>query len=341
MNSFYANFGANESRNGQVQKALALRTLLHKRWHSQLRIIDVCSGVRQIWQLIRSFASDKMLCVSLGRNGIRAFAALYLIYRYVFPWNRGPRLYYFVVGGWLPQVARGSHLLRWLLLNMNSVFVETDELARQLRPMGIHAVVFPNFRSYQFQGAKDICDQGLSLCFCSRIRPDKGPLIALATLRELQSMGVSAILHFYGPIEPSFRRTFLDALAAAGPCAQYQGSYDDEFQAISIMRRYDFMMLPTSYPGECMPGAIVEAFSAATPVVTSRWLYMDEIVRDREDGFVVPLSDFVTIAAQELAAVIRKGNYLKYSASCLTAAQTKYSENAAAAILDEFSDFQA
>lgn len=339
MNECYlfANFGADDVRNGQVQKALALKKLFSSRFGFNFHPIDVSHNRKNLWQIFTQYESGSSFCVSLGRNGIRIFALVYLLTACIRFTQRPPKLFYFVVGGWIAQLATSSKLLLYFLKKVNAIFVETNGLAAELCMLGLNAIVFPNFRSKLYQQPKSLTNSPIRLCFCARIREDKGVFLAVDLAEKMRERGKQVILDFYGSIDSSVNAKFLAKLHDG--VIQYKGSYKSEEEAVDIMRGYDFLILPTSYPGECMPGAIVEAFCAATPVVTSNWLYMPEIVRHGRDGLVIDLAEFSHAAAEQLIGLLDSGSYASFSRESLTVAKQMYSEAAAQQILNDTRDF--
>jgi len=328
MTSFYffSNFGQLDSRNGQVQKALSISSLLQTVLNGRCQLIDVG---HHWWYLLRllHLASDCCVFGSLGRNGIRAFAIAYVCARAV-RFRRGRmRLYFFVVGGWIAELATRDPLIRSFLRSCSGVLVETQALANDLSSVGVRASVFPNFRILAEARPKAASENVLRLCFCSRIRADKGPIEAIALARELNARGWPTIIDFYGPCDAKFRQLFFDACQES--FVTYRGTYSDLESATQIMRAYDFLVLPTSYAGECVPGAVVEAFFAGTPVIVSDWRFMKEVVHDGQNGLVIPLPGFAETACRRVVDLLQNREYEHYSARAVQDAGERFSYQAA------------
>lgn len=60
---------------------------------------------------------------------------------------------------------------------------------------------------------------------------------------------------------------------------------------ISTLSKYVFMLFPTYYAGEGMPGAVLDGYIAGLPVIASNWHYNAEVVKDGETGFIFELKD--------------------------------------------------
>jgi glycosyltransferase involved in cell wall biosynthesis len=334
----FANLGSAEVRNGQVQKALALRSLLAERCAAAFRPIDVRKGPLSLLHILTGFSPQNVFCISLGQNGLRVFALIYALCCVLKGRQQRPVVVNFVVGGWLAQFAASRRWLLNFLQRVDTTFVETEGLAAELRALGVRTSVFPNFRMRLPGEAKSLSPDTIRLCFCSRIRRDKGPLLAIDLAERLNASGVSCSLDFYGVIETDISAEFSSRLR--GQVIRYLGSYRSEAEAIDIMSRYDFSILPTSYPGECVPGAVIESFCAGTPAIVSDWRFMREIVDHRVTGIVARLEHFTDDAATELHAILRAGKYPEMSRACLGVADRLYSPAAATKILDDLPRLQ-
>jgi glycosyltransferase involved in cell wall biosynthesis len=329
--SFFSNFSYPSVRNGQVQKALFLRTELQKLLGNHLTTIDTGGHEARILRLLVAYRKSSAIIVSLGKKGIFVFALLTFLLQAITPAGRRPRLFYFVVGGWIADSARRSSAILRFLRNCEAVFVEVNPLAKELSAMGVRAIVFPNFRSTVVAHSKTAAGSPLKLCFCSRIRADKGALLAIDLVRALRASGIEAALDFHGPIDDDFAEEFNSAVGGDG--IRYMGTYDSEREAVHILSKYDFMVLPTSYAGECMPGAVIESFCAATPVITSDWRFMMEIVDHERNGLVLPLGDFTESACKAIVRVMQEGLYETLSQQCLEDAHSRYSVGVAETLL--------
>ena len=138
------------------------------------------------------------------------------------------------------------------------------------------------------------------MLFAGRVRADKGVVDASLLVRSLQDVGVAATLDIYGPIEEEA------ALAAVvdHPGVSYRGVYETPSEAQTLMLDYDYLVLPTRYVGECMPGSVVEASFAGLPAVVSDWKALGEVVQHRSTGLVIPLEDFADLGARAIADVL-------------------------------------
>lgn len=118
--------------------------------------------------------------------------------------------------------------------------------------------------------------------FLSLVRPTKG-------IRELieagERLGEGITVGVYGPFLDGFSEQNFAGLKRV----RYRGVVAPG-EAISVLRNYDALVLPTYWQGEGYPGIIIEAYAAGIPVVTTRWLCIPEIV-DESCGILVQPRD--------------------------------------------------
>lgn len=311
---YLANFGGKSpALNGQVHKSLAVRRLLQQREPANLRSLDV--GISWLNTLTVLFlGKNDKLYVSLGRKGLVVVSTI-LFFRSLLGF-RLRNVTLVVVGGWLPEYAVSPVKRTMLVRCFSNILVETNSLQRELRSIGLDSDILVNFRfSEPFPSKELSSESGIHLVFCSRVTEDKGIFLAMELVQALAQQGITVTMDIYGPVAIEISERFKSALDLS-PRIDYKGTYEGEEQAVEILSDYDFLVLPTFYPGECMPGAVIESFCAGTPVITSDWRHMPELVENGVTGYVCQLSAFVN-EATEILCSITASSYKKLSLSCV------------------------
>ena len=59
-------------------------------------------------------------------------------------------------------------------------------------------------------------------------------------------------------------------------------------KAYSTLSKYDCMLFPTYWKGEGFPGVVIDAFIAGLPVIATDWNMNTEIIKEGENGFIIP-----------------------------------------------------
>lgn len=127
----------------------------------------------------------------------------------------------------------------------------------------------------------------------------KGGSIAFETLLQLEGMGIEAELIVCGSTPPKGvvheRMTIIPYL-----------DKNDARQSHEIEKLYataDFLILPTR--ADCAPNVFKEANAFGVPAITTNTGGVSDIVRDGENGYVLPLEAGGDVYAQLIAALYR------------------------------------
>lgn len=185
---------------------------------------------------------------------------------------------------------------RWVdYLNEFTVnWVESTSLVEQLEKQGVrNAAMLPNFKYINRQNARHpmVCADGVwHFCTFSRVTKSKGIEAAAATIEQLnaenRANGNKYYLSVYGQIEEGYQERFEEVLAES-PHVEYRGKVEPS-ESLSVLAGYDALLFPTSWKSEGMPGTIIDALVAGTPVLSSHWPFYEEMLADGVTGFSYP-----------------------------------------------------
>jgi len=131
---------------------------------------------------------------------------------------------------------------------------------------------------------------GPLLAFAGRIGRQKALEVALQALRE--AAGVSLLVAGDGPEREEMERRAAD-LGLAGR-VRFLGSLPRE-KVLELFRAADASLLSSAW--ENFPHTVVESLAVGTPVISTDVGGVAEIVRDRENGLLVPAGDPRALAA--------------------------------------------
>jgi glycosyltransferase involved in cell wall biosynthesis len=128
------------------------------------------------------------------------------------------------------------------------------------------------------------------LLFLSRVVPDKGPGVAIEALPLLDDLpGVT--LDIVGPGDERYLEELRRLARARGVARRVTiggPRFGDEKYA--RLAGAAAVVLPTTYPGEAYPAALVEALAVGTPVVASAWAGIPEMVAPGVNGALAPVA---------------------------------------------------
>ncbi len=235
----------------------------------------------------RAFFHCQTIIVLLAKNG-RTFLVPFLMFLNLF-FHR--QLYHDVIGGSMPsEVANHPFLIR-CMSGFRETWVETASMKKALYLLGIKRVkVLPNFKRLPIIKESEIGIRNkktyIFVTF-SRVLKEKGitdAIHAVTALNEKYGAG-TAILHVYGQIEREYVQEFQSLLQQYPFDVEYKGIAHPG-QSVSILRHGFMLLFPSVYPGEGIPGTIIDAFAAGLPVIATNWHFNAEMVDHGVTGYV-------------------------------------------------------
>ena len=168
-----------------------------------------------------------------------------------------------------------------------------DKQKVHFRPFGANFETIPPREIVEERKKSDCC----KLLFVGADWQRKGGDIAFETLLKLEEMGIQAELIVCGCTPPHMfsheRMTVIPFLDKS-----------DERQRKELEQLYltsDFLLLPTR--ADCTPMVLCEANAFGLPVVTTHTGGVPEVVRDGENGFVLPYSARGAAYAEVIAQI--------------------------------------
>lgn len=117
--------------------------------------------------------------------------------------------------------------------------------------------------------------------FVGQVKREKGVFEIIKALQGRKGWSCD----FYGPVVERDREEFAAAVSGSGNC-RYSGLIDPG-GVVETIAAYDLLLLPTRHIGEGYPAVILQAFAGGTPVVSTEWRSIPEIIDDGRTGLLV------------------------------------------------------
>lgn len=239
-----------------------------------------------LWQTFCAFRDCEHVFVLLSKKGRVFFYPLVTGLARLF--HR--RLYHDVIGGTLAQEAKETPSILRHLARFQVNWVEFQQMKTDLEALGLENVeVLPNFKRLNVLSPQDL-PQGSTAPYTftmfSRVCKTKGMTEAAEAVAAVNAQYGSPIaqLRIYGPVEEPYREEFSQVLARHEDCVRYMGCIPHD-QSVQVLRDSFMLLFPSVYPGEGMPGTIIDAFSAGLPVIATDWNYNAELVKNGVTGY--------------------------------------------------------
>lgn len=279
---------------GQTVKTNTLCEELRVRFpHREFVYVDMYRYKKRaipiLLQTLKAFIRCEHIFVLLSRNGRRFFFPLLTGLNRIF--HR--RLYHDVIGGALPGEAANSKSLQRQLNRFEVNWVEFAQMKEQLLELGVtNAEVLPNFKRLQILQPEDLTaeySEPFVFSMFSRVTREKGMTAAAEAVSQVnRTLGrTAATVHIYGPVEEGYREEFERILHTHDGCVRYMGCIPQD-QSVNALRSSFMLLFPSVYPGEGMPGTIIDAFSAGLPVIATDWHFNGELVQTGKTGYCYP-----------------------------------------------------
>ncbi len=181
----------------------------------------------------------------------------------------------------------------------------------------------------------------LRLLYLSNMIASKGYLDVLEAVRLLHGRGLALHADFAGRWSAEADRADFERRVEAGrlgAVVTHHGGVSDRARIKALHLQADVLLLPSYYPTEAQPLALIEALNAGTPVVVTRHAGIPEMVREGEEALFVPprAPEAVAAAVERLADYDR---WRGFSERARRRFETRYSPDAVRrrweALLDE------
>lgn len=283
--------------------------------------------------LIKVLLKSDLIIMLPANNGINVFARLLYFQKKIVH----KRVYYDVIGGWLTEAVKSNSRLKKMLSFFDGIFVETKSMYDNLTEQGFRNItILPNYKVLPALRSEELnynWNPPYPVCIFSRIVAEKGIEDAIQVITEINTEFGKEIysLDLYGACHPDYIERFNKIISNSPDYIRYKGVASPD-ESVSIVKNYYLLLFPTRFYTEGIPGTIIDAYAAGTPVVSSKWYSYADVIIEGKTGFCFEfgnIDNFKKILI-ELSKSIDKVNSLKNN--CLLEYQ-KYTEEAFISIL--------
>lgn len=288
--------------NGQTVKTkIVTEELQRQLGNEQVLKIDTHGGWKTLlkapFQVLKALSKSRNVIIFPAHNGLRVYAPLLAGFRCFY---KNKKLYYAVIGGWLPDFVKDRKRLAASLKKFDGIYVETKTMKTALDNMGFKNVyVMPNCKKLTVLSENELVypDKApYKLCTFSRVMREKGIEDAVNAVKKVNSeLGYTAYsLDIYGQVDDGQVEWFDNLKKQFPEYIRYGGLVSFE-KSVEVLKDYFALLFPTFYEGEGFAGTLIDAYSAGVPVIASDWKYNAELVNENT-GFIFPTGDLSVFA---------------------------------------------
>ena len=289
--------GDNEFYDGQTVKTKTItEELITKLGKNNIKIVDTYGWKKRSVSFFLECALLAKDCENViifpAHNGVKILVPLFNCINKIF--NR--KLYYIVIGGWLPDLIKNNKIVSKNLKSFNRIYVETNIMIEKLKEQGFSNVEYlPNFKRLKTIDDKQLNykqEKIYKLCTFSRVIKEKGIEDAIKSIENINSAVKENIytLDIYGPIEESYKKEFEKLESKFPEYIKYKGTIEYG-KSVETLKDYYLLLFPTLFKTEGIPGTIIDAYSAGIPVIAARWNSYSDIIDENKTGLTFELGN--------------------------------------------------
>lgn len=292
--------------------------------------------IRMLFQLIRNVRSSDVLIMLPAHNGVLVFSELLLRIK-----KKKTKLFYDVIGGWLPEKVSQIPKLLSNLKKMDEIWVETTTMANKLHDIGLNNVaVIPNFKmrdTVRTEMLPVFFQEPFPVCTFSRVMEEKGITAAIEAIETVNSKlkRTAVILDIYGPIAAQYAEHFAELLKSHAGCVAYKGVIEPR-ESSQTLRDYYALLFPTRFFTEGVPGTIIDAYAAGVPVIAAKWESFADIVVEGKTGVGYEFDDKQGLEENLLFACENPEQWNSMRPMCLEEAEKYRPEKVIEQLLNKF-----
>ena len=275
-----------ELLNGQTVKTKILTAELEKQLGlEQVLKIDTHGGKKALPKLFFKAISALRKCQNVvilpAHNGVRFFVPILTFFNRFYK----RKLFYAVIGGWLPKYLQDKPKLLKKLQKFDGIYVETNTMRVALEEMGFKNVkVMPNCKELKILSADEIVysqTEPYKLCTFSRVMKEKGIEDAVNAVKAVNEKFGRTVytLDIYGQVDGEQTEWFENLKAVFPEYIRYGGLGPFD-QSVEVLKNYFALLFPTKFYTEGIPGTIIDAYAAGVPVLSAQWESYADIIND-------------------------------------------------------------
>lgn len=260
---------------------------------------------------------NKNIMILPDKGGLPFFAKFYSFFLF-----RRNKIYYSVVGGWLPNFVEQNNKIVKYLAKFKGILVENEDMLNNLAKYSLSNIfVVENFKEYNRKilniNHSDFKNTIGHFCVLSRLDPDKGISEAIEAISLANKLGYKIDLDIYGPIKESYKQVFVELIKNNSNCVFYKGIADPK-NANIILNKYYMQLFLTKLSTEGIPGSIIDSFAGGTPIIFYNWNKNFNMIKNEISGLRVSSYDIKTIVEQIIYSMKNPDLVYKMRLNCLT-----------------------
>ena len=320
--------GGQEAKTCSLDKALKL-----KYGENEIFDVDTINWKKKPFLLFYRILKSIILCENViilpAQKGIKVFLPMIGLLNVFFR----KKIFYSVVGGWLPTyLKKHKYLILWIK-TFNCIFVETETMKRDLENIGVVNVEkVPNFKFLTpmvAQSNYQVAKKPYKLCTFSRVMQEKGIEDIIEVVKKInnETKEMCYQLDIYGKIDMNYSERFKRIISEFPKYIRYIGMVEPN-NSVEVISKYDILVFPTRYYTEGIPGTIIDAYMSGVPVISSLWKNSKDVFFDGITGWGYEFENIDELYNVMTKILKHPEQLIKFKNNCLNEAKKYIPENA-------------
>lgn len=247
---------------------------------------------RLLKQILKGLRECEAFIMLAASNGIAVFLPLLVLLNSRFH----KKIFYDVVGGWLPQWLDKKMSYLSFLKKYDGIWVETTSMKKKLNALGLDNIcIMPNYKILTVLDEKELVltnSVPYKLCTFSRVMKNKGIERAISAVSSINEKNRCTVytLDIYGKVDESERDWFEKLKSDFPEYITYKGVVPSS-ESVNVIKNYFAVLFPTLFYTEGIPGTIIDAYCAGVPVIASKWENYADIIIENVTGVCYEFDD--------------------------------------------------
>ena len=265
-----------------------------------------------LFHFLRNIRIERTTILSVSKNG--RFVLIPLIFFLTYFSNR-KELILLPAGGQFHNELKNIPLFLRIfyikiLNSFSKIVVETNELKIGLQQLGITSFQSPNPRKIDKLKFNKKTFKQVRIYFISSIKKEKGILDAIDAVEVLNKKGLDVKLVIHGRVMDDFKIEFMNKLKSSQNSI-FKGGLENNKVINTLNENAHFLLLPTYYPGEGLPGVLVESTIAEVPFLVTKIHAIEDYFINNKTMVLINKNDPKDIADKLYTLIENKEKYYK------------------------------
>lgn len=274
---------------GETVKSKLLRKYLEEIKNVKIISVDTDNWKKHILKLVFLIMINFLRCDKIVISS--ADKGSHIVLKFFERIKTKKDIYYFVIGGSLYRNITKNNWKTSTYSRIKQIYVESDILKNELKSINISNVeTLNNFRRVEkFKNNYKKTDI-VKFVYYGRVIKEKGIEEAIKLIKRLNEEKIKCILDIYGQCKTEYLHKINNMFSNE---IKYHGEIKPNNKTeYEILSQYDIFIFPTEYQGECLPGALIDAYISGLAIIASDWKYAQEYVKNNENGIVFKYKNY-------------------------------------------------